>query len=152
VAHAARRAVVHRYAIRADSYRRYRLGRAGVAVLVALGVGRAAVVGHHTGAAIAVEIAAAYPEHVAALVLSASPYVDEARRLEAKEMGHVIDHAVPRIDGGISPNSGRCGSLFIRPTVLISWNGSSSMPLRQAPVLRRGIASLIAMKWKRAYR
>ena len=54
-------------------------------LLVALGIGRAAVVGHHTGAAIAVEIAAAYPKHVAALVLSASPYVDEARRKEARE-------------------------------------------------------------------
>jgi pimeloyl-ACP methyl ester carboxylesterase len=69
-------------------------------LLVALGVGRAVVVGHHTGAAIAVEIAAAYPKHVAALVLSASPYVDEARRKEARETGHGIDHAVPRADGG----------------------------------------------------
>ena len=69
-------------------------------LLVALGIGRAAVVGHHTGAAIAVEIAAAYPQHVAALVLSACPYVDGARRIEARQTGHVIDHAVPRIDGG----------------------------------------------------
>ena len=69
-------------------------------LLVALGIERAAVVGHHTGAAIAVEIAAAYPKHVAALVLSASPYVDEARRKEAREIGHGIDHAVPRADGG----------------------------------------------------
>jgi pimeloyl-ACP methyl ester carboxylesterase len=69
-------------------------------LLVALGIGRAAVVGHHTGAAIAVEIAATYPQHVAALVLSACPYVDGARRVEARQTEHVIDHAVPRIDGG----------------------------------------------------
>jgi pimeloyl-ACP methyl ester carboxylesterase len=69
-------------------------------LLAALGISRAAIIGHHTGAAIGVEIAAAYPKNVAALVLSASPYVDEARRTEAKEGGHVIDHAVPRIDGG----------------------------------------------------
>jgi pimeloyl-ACP methyl ester carboxylesterase len=69
-------------------------------LLAALGIGRAAIVGHHTGAAIAVEIAAAYPKHVAALVLSASPFVDKARRMEAREVGHGIDHAVPRIDGG----------------------------------------------------
>jgi pimeloyl-ACP methyl ester carboxylesterase len=68
-------------------------------LLVALGIGRAAIIGHHTGAAIAVEIAAAYPKHVAALVLSASPFVDGARRMEARETGHVIDHAIPRIDG-----------------------------------------------------
>ena len=69
-------------------------------LLVALGVGRAAIVGHHTGAAIAVEVAAAYPKHVVALVLSASPFVDKARRMEVREVGHGIDHAVPRIDGG----------------------------------------------------
>jgi pimeloyl-ACP methyl ester carboxylesterase len=69
-------------------------------LLVALGVGRAAIVGHHTGAAIAVEVAAAYPKQIAALVLSASPYVDEVRRIEAREVRHGIDHAVPRMDGG----------------------------------------------------
>ena len=42
-------------------------------LLVALGVGRAVVVGHHTGAAIAVEIAAAYPKHVAALFCPPAP-------------------------------------------------------------------------------
>jgi pimeloyl-ACP methyl ester carboxylesterase len=69
-------------------------------LLARLGIGRAAIIGHHTGTAIGVEIAAAYPEYVAALVLSASPYVDEARRMEARDDGHVIDHAVPRVDGG----------------------------------------------------
>jgi pimeloyl-ACP methyl ester carboxylesterase len=69
-------------------------------LLVAQGIGRAAIVGHHTGAAIAVEIAAAYPEQVAALVLSASPYVDAARRAAARESKHVIDEAAPRADGG----------------------------------------------------
>jgi pimeloyl-ACP methyl ester carboxylesterase len=68
--------------------------------LGALGIGRAAIVGHHTGAAIAIEIAAAYPDHVAALVLSASPYVDAARRAQAQGRQHVIDDAVPRADGG----------------------------------------------------
>ena len=70
-------------------------------LLDALGIGRAAVVGHHTGAAIAVEIAAAHPAQVAALVLSASPYVDAARRSEAqKEHKAVVDEADPRMDGG----------------------------------------------------
>lgn len=70
-------------------------------LLAALRIDRAAVVGHHTGAAIAVEIAAAYPEQVAALVLSASPYVDAARRAAAKmEHKAVVDDAIPRMDGG----------------------------------------------------
>ena len=70
-------------------------------LLAVLGIDRAAIVGHHTGAAIAVEIAAAYPEQVAALVLSASPYVDAARRAAAKtEHKAVVDEATPRMDGG----------------------------------------------------
>lgn len=54
--------------------------RTAVAVLDVLGIQQAAIVGHHTGAAIAMEIAAASPERVGALVLSACPYVDQARR------------------------------------------------------------------------
>ena len=69
-------------------------------LLKSLGISRAAIVGHHTGAAIAAEMAAAYPAQVAALVLSASPYVDAARRAEARETKHVIDEAMPRADGG----------------------------------------------------
>jgi pimeloyl-ACP methyl ester carboxylesterase len=75
--------------------------KAADALLAALRIGRAAIVGHHTGAAIAVEIAAAYPERVAALVLSASPYVDAARRAAAnREHKAVVDEVAPRMDGG----------------------------------------------------
>lgn len=67
-------------------------------LLDALGLPRAALIGHHTGAAIAVEMAAARPERVSALVLSASPYVDAARR--ARDPGKkMIDEAVPATDG-----------------------------------------------------
>jgi pimeloyl-ACP methyl ester carboxylesterase len=68
-------------------------------LLAALGIGRAAIVGHHTGAAIALEIAAAYPARVSALVLSACPYVDAARRA-APHRGPTIDEATARADGG----------------------------------------------------
>jgi len=67
-------------------------------LLAALGYRRAVVVGHHTGAAIAVEIAAAYPDCVAALVLSASPYIDAARRAAAPGK-HIIDEVTARPDG-----------------------------------------------------
>jgi hypothetical protein len=52
----------------------------------------------------------------------------------------------------ISPNFGQSGSLFIHPTVSILWNVLSSMLLRRVRALSRVIASLIVMKWKRAYR
>ena len=72
--------------------------QAAFALLDALEEPRAAVVGHHTGAVIAVEMAAAAPERVSALVLSACPFVDAARR--AKHDGtRVIDEVEARADG-----------------------------------------------------
>lgn len=64
----------------------------------ALGLARFAVVGHHTGAAIATELAAAGGPRVTAAVLSAAPYIDEgsaARRAAAPP----IDRAERRADG-----------------------------------------------------
>lgn len=45
-----------------------------------LGIDKFAIVGHHTGAVVAVEIAAKTPNRIAALVLSGMPYVDAERR------------------------------------------------------------------------
>ena len=68
------------------------------ALLDALEAPRAAIVGHHTGAAIAVEMAASMPARVDALVLSACPFVDAERR--AKHHGsRVIDDVEARTDG-----------------------------------------------------
>ena len=67
-------------------------------LLQTLGVSRAVIVGHHTGAAIAIEMAAAHPERVEALVLSAAPYVDAARRT-AEPMRRIIDEVEARPDG-----------------------------------------------------
>ncbi len=70
-------------------------------LLGALKIERTAVVGHHTGASIAIEIAASYPQQVAALVLSASPHVDVARRTKAKaHQRAVVDEVTPRMNGG----------------------------------------------------
>jgi pimeloyl-ACP methyl ester carboxylesterase len=72
--------------------------RAAHELLDVLGHDSAAVVGHHTGAAIAVEVAAQRPDRVEALVLSACPYVDAARR--AKEHGRqIIDDVAVQRDG-----------------------------------------------------
>ena len=64
----------------------------------ALGIARLSVVGHHTGAAIAIEMAAAYPERIEAAVFSAAPLVNADFR--ASHAGPVrIDNAVHRSDG-----------------------------------------------------
>ena len=67
-------------------------------LLDALELPEAAVVGHHTGAAIAIEMAAARPARIAAVALSAPPYVDVERR--ARSAGKsVIDEARRAADG-----------------------------------------------------
>ncbi|VTU18674.1 2-hydroxy-6-oxo-6-phenylhexa-2,4-dienoate hydrolase [Variovorax sp. SRS16] len=67
-------------------------------LLDALGIRRAHVVGHHTGGVIAVELAAAFPERVASLVLSSTPFTDEAFR-RARAERPPID-AVERSEDG----------------------------------------------------
>ena len=67
-------------------------------LLDALGIPRCAVVGHHTGAVVAMEIAVSAPSRVAALVLSSCPYVDAPRRL-AHQGKRVIDDVERRADG-----------------------------------------------------
>lgn len=72
--------------------------RGAIALLDGLSIPRAAVVGHHTGAVIAIELAASYPERVERLVLSASPYVDAADR-ERRKGRPPIDHVEMKADG-----------------------------------------------------
>jgi pimeloyl-ACP methyl ester carboxylesterase len=67
-------------------------------LLDALNINRAAVVGHHTGAVIALEMAASRPDRVAALVLSSCPFVDATRR--AHNHGHPVIDEVARRPGG----------------------------------------------------
>jgi pimeloyl-ACP methyl ester carboxylesterase len=64
-----------------------------------LGVASAALVGHHTGSAVAIEMAAARPERIRALVLSAPPYVDADRRAAVAGKTKMIDQATPGSDG-----------------------------------------------------
>lgn len=68
-----------------------------LALLDALRLDEAVVVGHHTGAVVAQELAAAAPARVRALVLSAMPWVGPERRT-----GHTVavDHATAQDDGG----------------------------------------------------
>lgn len=68
-------------------------------LLDVLAIERAHVVGHHTGGVIAVELAASFPDRVAGLVLSSTPYVDEALRRARRERPP-IDAVEPSADGG----------------------------------------------------
>jgi len=55
-------------------------------LLEALGVTRAIPVGHHTGALIAIELAAAFPERVERVILSGPVYTDAAGRAELRSI------------------------------------------------------------------
>lgn len=69
-----------------------------LALLDALNVEAACLVGHHTGAVVALEVAARAPDRVAALILSSCPMVDAPRR--AHHEGKVpIDDVSPDADG-----------------------------------------------------
>jgi pimeloyl-ACP methyl ester carboxylesterase len=67
-------------------------------LLDALDVKDVALVGHHTGACIAVEMAVTQPTRIAALVLSSPPYVDADRRARA-ETKVVVDEVTVSPDG-----------------------------------------------------
>jgi pimeloyl-ACP methyl ester carboxylesterase len=74
--------------------------RGAIALLDGLGFRSTAVVGHHTGAVIALELAASYSERVERLVLSACPFVDAADRERRRTGGgHRVDHVEPKPDG-----------------------------------------------------
>ncbi|MFB9630926.1 alpha/beta fold hydrolase [Nonomuraea helvata] len=68
------------------------------ALLDALGLSRVALVGHHTGAVIALEVAARDPSRLSALVLSAMPHVTPGRRERVRDLPQV-DHVRPAADG-----------------------------------------------------
>lgn len=69
-----------------------------VALFEALGLDRAALVGHHTGGVVAVEVAARAPERVERLVLSSTAYVDAAAR-KRRESRPPIDGVEEKQDG-----------------------------------------------------
>ncbi len=74
---------------------------AGVAltVLDVLGLEQASVVGHHTGAVVAVELALQAPERVAALVLSSLPVHSAEERAEHLSGRAIVDDVDPSPDG-----------------------------------------------------
>ncbi len=75
-----------------------RWAAAAAELLDALRIPQAHVVGHHTGGVIAVELAAGFGERVLCLVLSSTPYTDEAFR-RARAGRPPIDEVAPSEDG-----------------------------------------------------
>jgi len=72
--------------------------RGAIDLLDALDISKTSLVGHHTGAVIAIELAASYQERVEKMVLSSAPYIDEAKRESMKNRPQ-IDFVEPKEDG-----------------------------------------------------
>jgi len=72
--------------------------RVACELLDALEIAQATLVGHHTGGVVALELAAAFPDRVRGLVLSSTPYTDEAFR-RARAARPPIDEVAPSEDG-----------------------------------------------------
>jgi pimeloyl-ACP methyl ester carboxylesterase len=70
-----------------------------LALMDSLDLAQACVAGHHTGAVVAMEVAARAPERVSALVLSSCPMVDAARRAHHADKVPV-DTVTQDADGG----------------------------------------------------
>ncbi|MEM0349608.1 MAG: alpha/beta hydrolase [Candidatus Caldarchaeum sp.] len=75
-----------------------RLAEGVIEFTEALRLNRISLVGHHTGAVIAIEIAATHPDLVEKLVLSGCPYIDAEER-EKRKNKQVIDTYVSKMDG-----------------------------------------------------
>jgi pimeloyl-ACP methyl ester carboxylesterase len=80
----------------ADSVEVY--GRGALAFIDALDLPRVCLVGHHTGGAIAIEVAATQPSRVNAVVLSSTPYIDAGER-ERRKVHRPIDQVEFSEDG-----------------------------------------------------
>jgi pimeloyl-ACP methyl ester carboxylesterase len=98
-----------------DSIERW--AAAAVELLDALEIERAAVVGHHTGAYIAVEIAASRPERVSAAVLSSLHLATEEERREHATGRAVVDDVDRSLDGSHLVQLWRGRAPFYPPSV-----------------------------------
>ena len=68
-------------------------------LLKALGIERAHLVGHHTGAVVATEMAVRAPDRARSLVLSSAPFDDAQTRAAHLEAGPIVDNVTPHPDG-----------------------------------------------------
>lgn len=75
-----------------------RMAAGAVDLIESLGLAEVAVIGHHTGAAVAIEVAACRPDLTAALVLSSAPWTGEEFRLKHAD-GSGVDDAAAQADG-----------------------------------------------------
>jgi pimeloyl-ACP methyl ester carboxylesterase len=92
------------------------LAGAAIALLDALGVTTSAVLGHHTGAVVALELAASAPQRIDALVLSAPPWVDAAARAARAAAPIPVDTAARRETAATSSHYGtNAGPTIRRP-------------------------------------
>jgi pimeloyl-ACP methyl ester carboxylesterase len=84
-------------------------------LLDALEIERVHLVGHHTGAVVATEIAVRAPDRTRSVVLSSAPFDDAQTRAAHLEAGAVVDNVTPRPDGSHAAELWRIRAPFYPP-------------------------------------
>ncbi|MEJ2603783.1 MAG: alpha/beta fold hydrolase [Gammaproteobacteria bacterium] len=87
-----------------------------IALLDHLGLERAALGGHHTGAIVAIEAAAAHPQRVSHLVLSGPVYMDAAAR---RELAAIFEQWHVQADGSHLSDKWQRMAAWIRDPALV---------------------------------
>jgi pimeloyl-ACP methyl ester carboxylesterase len=80
-----------------DSIERW--AEVALGLLNALEIERAHLVGHHTGAVVATEMAVRAPDRARSVVLSSAPFDDAQTRAAHLEAGAIVDNVTPHRDG-----------------------------------------------------
>lgn len=84
-------------------------------LLTALEIDRAHLVGHHTGAVVAAEMAGRAPERTSSVVLSSAPFDDAQTRAAHLEAGAIVDNVTPNADGSHVADLWRIRARFYPP-------------------------------------
>jgi pimeloyl-ACP methyl ester carboxylesterase len=116
-------------------------------LLDALEIDQVALIGHHTGAAIAIEMAASYPDRITGILLSAPPFVDAERRMHSEAKGGV-DDAMPDAAGGHLADLWRKRLPYYRPGEIDLLNRFMVDALKAGPLAAEGhrVVSRYAME------
>jgi pimeloyl-ACP methyl ester carboxylesterase len=98
---------------RSDSIERW--AEVALELLDALEVEQAHLVGHHTGAVLATEIAVRAPDRARSVVLSSAPFDDARTRAAHLEAGAIVDNVTPQPDGSHVAELWRTRAAFYPP-------------------------------------
>jgi pimeloyl-ACP methyl ester carboxylesterase len=115
--------------------------RSVASLMEGLGLKRASIVGHHTGAIIAIAFEILYPDRVDKLVLSGCPYFDDAKR-ELRKKSPIIPMAQAKSDGSHLIEIWNANSAFYPPGMPEIMNRAMVDALKAGERARAGVMAI----------